>query len=268
MRRPGLSAAQAAAVLGSAQARGQLRLLAAGPAASPLDDSPAHAWADLRRRVDVAAWIAPPPRDVLCETPRVRMGRAFASAATCDWLLEKARGRMRPAMMYDGTTKTENVDPHRTCSDYQFDILRTDLVLLLVRARAEALTKVPTVCFEPPRIFHYALGQDIKPHYDRIGDAERGYGKEGGYLGDRIVTLLIYLNDAYDGGELDFPKAGFRAKGAKGDALYFAHVDLSGTGRQDPLSLHAGLVITRGEKWVLSQWIHDRPFGVVDEAGR
>ena len=65
------------------------------------------------------------------------------------------------------------------------------------------------------------------------------------------------------GGDLDFPKAGFRCKGAKGDAVYFAHVD--GAGKPDPLSLHAGLVITAGEKWVLSQWIHDRPFGVIEQ---
>jgi hypothetical protein len=31
------------------------------------------------------------------------------------------------------------------------------------------------------------------------------------------------------------------------------------------LSLHAGLVIRRGEKWVMSQWIHDRPFGQPDQ---
>jgi predicted 2-oxoglutarate/Fe(II)-dependent dioxygenase YbiX len=160
--------------------------------------------------------------------------------------------------MYDGATKTENVDPHRTCSDFQFDILNTDLVVQLVRERIAALTKLPTVAMEPPRIFHYALGQDIKAHYDRCNDAVAGYG-ESGYRGDRIVTFLLYLNDDYDGGELSFPRTGFQCKGAKGDAIYFAHVDASG--KPEPLSLHAGLAITRGEKWVMSQWIHDRPFG-------
>jgi hypothetical protein len=248
-----------AAERGGASAQAQIRLLAAGPeAAAPID--PAESWADLARRIDVAAWITPPPRKPLWETPRIRMAERFAAGPVCDWIKARAQGHMRPAMMYDGETKTEQVDPHRTCSDYQFDILNTDLVLLLVRARVAELTKLPTVAMEPPRVFHYALGEQIKPHYDRCGNAVEGYGPEGGYLGDRIVTFLLYLNDGFEGGELDFPKSRVKFKGIKGDAIYFAHVDASG--KPDPLSLHAGLTITRGEKWVLSQWIHDRPFGV------
>ena len=252
-----------AAERGGASAQAQIRLLAAGPeAAAPIES--ADSWTDLARRIDVAAWITPPPRKPLWEAPRIRMAERFASAPVCDWIKARAQGHMRPAMMYDGETKTEQVDPHRTCSDYQFDILNTDLVLLLVRARVSELTKLPTVAMEPPRVFHYALGEQIKPHYDRCGNAVEGYGPEGGYLGDRIVTFLLYLNDGFQGGELDFPKSGVRFKGIKGDAIYFAHVDPAG--KPDPLSLHAGLTITRGEKWVLSQWIHDRPFGVPEPA--
>ncbi len=252
-----------AAERGSVSAQGQLRLLSAGPETAIAVD-PAANWADLARRVDVAAWIAPPERTPLWETPRIRMARRFASPAVCDWLKGAAQDRMRPAMMYDGETKTEAVDPHRTCSDYQFDILNTDLVLLLVRARVAEVTRLPTVAMEPPRVFHYALGEQIKPHYDRCGNPVEGYA-EGGYLGDRIVTFLLYLNDGFVGGELDFPKSNVRFKGVKGDAIYFAHVDAAG--KPDPLSLHAGLTITQGEKWVLSQWIHDRPFGVPETAG-
>jgi len=251
-----------AAERGGASAQAQIRLLAAGPqAAAPIE--PTEGWADLARRIDVAAWTAPPPRKPLWETPRIRMAERFASGPVCDWIKARAQGHMRPALMYHGETKTAELDPHRTCSDYQFDILNTDLVLLLVRARVAELTKLPTVAMEPPRVFHYALGEQIKPHYDRCGNAVEGYD-EGGYRGDRIVTFLLYLNDDFDGGELDFPKSGVKFKGIKGDAIYFAHVDAAG--KPDPLSLHAGLTITRGDKWVLSQWIHDRPFGVPEPA--
>jgi hypothetical protein len=263
-----LSSLSEAAARGSTAARTQLRLLA-GEALDPTSEpEPPDAWRRLADRVDIQAWITPPPRESVHEAPRVRMARGFASGAVCDWLRRKAQGHMRPALMYHGDSRSAVIDPHRTCSDYQFDILNTDLILLLARERIAALTRLPTIAMEPPRVFHYALGEEIKPHYDRCGDGVQGYGKDTGYLGDRIVTFLLYLNDDFDGGELDFPKAGFRRKGAKGDAIYFAHVDLAG--KPDPLSLHAGLKIRRGEKWVLSQWIHDRPFGVAEAptAGR
>jgi prolyl 4-hydroxylase len=251
----------AAATLGSATARSQLLALTDAPA--PSEDRAAHAetWRDLAQRIDIGAWLTAPARINLCEAPRVRMAERFVSPRVCDWLIQRARGRMRPALMYDGATRVEQLDPHRTCSDYEFDLLNTDVVLLLTRERIAALTKLPTIAMEPPRVFHYALGEEIKPHYDRCGDGVAGYGQQGGYLGDRIVTFLLYLNDGFEGGELYFPKTGFRRKGAKGDAIYFAHVEPAG--KPDPLSLHGGDVIRAGEKWVLSQWIHDRPFGVV-----
>jgi hypothetical protein len=74
---------------------------------------------------------------------------------------------------------------------------------------------------------------------------------------DRSFAVSLNLNDDFEGGELEFPLVGQRFKGETGDALYFAHVNQSGG--PERLSLHAGLPIVRGEKYVLSQWIHDRP---------
>jgi len=230
-----------AADYGSDRAQRQLRLLA-GPDG----------------RIDLSSWFTPPTRDILYETPRVRFAKDFAPSWVCDWLIEHARDRLAPGMMYSGATRADGVEATRRCSDYQFEILNTDLVLLLVRERISALTRLPVAAMEPPRVFHYALGEEIKPHYDRLNDGPGRFGELKSYQGDRIATFLLYLNDDFEGGELDFPKVGFRHKGAKGDALYFTHVDVAG--KPDKLSLHAGLPITRGEKWVLSQWIHDRPF--------
>ena len=251
-----------AAILGSSEARAQFELMADE---IPREGREPLEWRGVGKQVDLVAWRAAPARRPLWEAPRVRMAEAFVSPAVCDWLRGRASGRMRPALMYHADVKAEVVDPHRTCSDYQFDLINTDLVLLLVRERIAALTKLPTIAMEPPRVFHYALGEKIKPHFDRCNDGVEGYGVDTGYLGDRIVTFLLYLNDDFEGGELEFPKTGFRCRGAKGDAVYFSHVDQ--TGEPDPLSLHAGLEIIRGEKWVLSQWIHDRPFGA-PEPGR
>jgi len=240
---------EAGARLGSRRAQGQLRLLSGS--ADQEDD-----WGSLRRRADLAPWLATPNRRVLWEAPRVRMSEAFAPPGVGEWIISRVRGRMRQALMYHGDTKQEVVDPHRSCSDYEFDLIGSDLILILIRNRIAAVTGLPVAAMEPPRVFHYALGQDIKPHYDRLNDGIGDYARSG-YKGDRVATFLLYLNDDFEGGELEFPKVGQRFKGKAGDGLYFAHVDH--TGGPDRQSLHAGLPIRRGEKYVLSQWIHDRP---------
>ncbi len=228
-----------AAALGSSRAQRQLRLLATPDG-----------------RIDLAFWFSAPDREVVCEAPRIRFSKHFVPTWVGDWLIEHARGRLSAGTMYSGTTRSVGVEASRRCSDYQYEILNADLVLMLVRERIAALTRLPVAAMEPPRIFHYALGEEIKPHYDRLTDGPSATGEQS--KGDRIATFLLYLNDDYDGGELAFPKVGLSRKGAQGDALYFTHIDAAG--RPDRLSLHAGLPITRGEKWVFSQWIHDRPF--------
>jgi hypothetical protein len=50
-----------------------------------------------------------------------------------------------------------------------------------------------------------------------------------------------------------------RWKGRRGSALFFWNVEPDGTRDQD--TLHAGLPVTRGEKWLLSQWIGRPPDG-------
>ena len=75
--------------------------------------------------------------------------------------------------------------------------------------------------------------------------------------GQRVKTCLVYLNSGYDDGETEFPKLGIQFRGAGGEALVFDNVDAAGSGDMD--TLHAGQPVTHGEKWLLSQWIRNKP---------
>lgn len=236
-----------AAERGADLARRQLELLG-GPRGAD------ETWRALARRVDLAPWFDVPPRRPICETPRMRVGEGFLSPAACDWLMARAAGRLRRAEVTDDYGAGSRLAEHRSNSVFVLDVVRADVVIALVRARISAFVKLPTVCFEPPQVLHYAVGEKFGAHFDFLRKTASGPGE---YQGDRIMTFLLYLNDGYEGGETDFPRVGVSHKGAKGDCLVFANVDAAG--RPDPLTLHAGSPVLRGEKWALSQWIHDRP---------
>ena len=81
-----------------------------------------------------------------------------------------------------------------------------------------------------------------------------------------MLTLLVYLNDGYDGGETEFPDLGLRVRGAPGDALLFASVDAAGA--PCPAARHAGLPVRSGEKFLLSKWIRAAPLDLSGPPGR
>ena len=71
--------------------------------------------------------------------------------------------------------------------------------------------------------------------------------------GNRARTICVYLNDVEAGGETEFPVAGVRVKPQAGRAVIFDN--LREDGSPDVDSLHAGMPVVRGEKWLATLWI-------------
>lgn len=204
-----------------------------------------------------AVWFAPSPTTQYCDSPRVYTVEGFLGRPVCDWFIAAARPRLEPTRIKtpDGAAF---VHPARNSSGAGFSPLNTDLVVQLTRLRMAAALGVPVACQEDTNVLHYGPGQEYKRHYDFITPGEEhGFADELRVLGQRVVTLLVYLNDDYDGGETEFPRLNWRYKGKAGDALIFWN--LSATGEREPFSLHGGLPVTSGEKWLLSQWVRQRP---------
>jgi len=247
-----------AAELGSHDAQAQLIMLASDvetAAAVRSGQAADDTWGRLQESINLERWVVPPMPEAVNEAPRIWTVPGFATPEICRWLIGRCQGRLRQAQMFDG--QRSRFLATRTCRDFSFTIFDGGVLLVLLRIRMSLAVSLPVPHMEPPQIFHYAVGQEIKAHYDSIYDGEHGYGQAGSYRGDRLATLLLYLNDAYEGGDLEFPHTGFRHRGRTGDAVFFASLR---DGKRDRLSLHAARPVTAGEKYILSQWIHDRPF--------
>jgi prolyl 4-hydroxylase len=102
---------------------------------------------------------------------------------------------------------------------------------------------------EPLQLLRYRAGGEYRAHMDALPPAEPN---------QRILTVLVYLTDDYDGGETSFPRTGLAFRGRTGDALLFRNVAADGS--PDQLALHAGMPVTRGEKLIASRWIRERRF--------
>jgi prolyl 4-hydroxylase len=216
-------------------------------------------WKVLRDAVDIGAWTRTPRPKILSASPRVALVEQIASPEVCEWVIARARERLVPALVYEPHTGGSARHAFaRTNSECHFKSDRHDMIFKFLRRRIAAVTELPVTAMEPPTILHYAPGQHFLPHHDYLDPAGSGYAKDIAERGQRVLTFLLSLNDDYEGGETDFPELGKRFRGHKGTALFFWNVDPDGF--VDKRTLHAGLPPTRGEKWMLSQWIRDREY--------
>jgi len=128
----------------------------------------------------------------------------------------------------------------------------------LMQARMSAACGIPERHMEAPSVLHYSPGEQIADHFDFVDPKSTpDYAGEIARNGQRIITFIVYLNDDYDGGETAFPRLGFSHKGSTGEGIYFVNAlaDLT----PDLRMLHAGCPTTRGEKWIVTQFIRSRP---------
>jgi len=235
-----------AAAAGDAAARGQLHSLRVS--ASSADD-----WAAIAAAIPLDHWLTPAAQIHLHEN--VRHVTDLVPLPVCSWLIGRADGRLRPALVYDAVSRSHQVHEMRTNTMAMFDYATYDVVQFLVQARMSLTCGYPMQHFETPMVLHYEAGQQITPHFDFIDANAPDYEQQIREQGQRMITFLLYLNDDYGGGETTFPQLGLANRGARGDGLYFinAHEDRS----PDRNMLHTGSPPTAGEKWIVSQFIRD-----------
>ena len=224
--------------------------------------------AHARREIDVLAglgisggnelrtWLLPPAAHVLHDAPRFVTYAGFLAPAICAHLIDRAVSRLVPAQVNDARGGGLKLDPMRTNTTAVFTIHETDFVVQLVRARIAAAVGVPFDTLEPAEVLHYNVGESYKPHVDFFHASLPTFAEEMRQKGQRIRTCLVYLNDDFEGGETEFSRIGIKFRGRTGEALVFHNVLPNGKG--DMNTVHTGRPPTRGEKWLLSQWIRSK----------
>ena len=98
---------------------------------------------------------------------------------------------------------------------------------------------------ESLQVVRYKPGGFYKPHQDTFSDTKGN---------KRMYTVILALNDDYEGGETAFPNLRKQYKLKKGDALFFHTLD--NYELMTSKALHGGRPVKSGEKWICNLWIH------------
>lgn len=200
------------------------------------------------RRVRVAARLGEPCAALL---------DGVLDAAECAQLIALARPRLAPSTIVDPGSGKDTVSMTRTSEGMFFRLEENQLVARIDR-RVSILMGLPLENGEGLQVLRYPPGASSMPHYDFLMPTNQHNRASIARSGQRVATMVMYLNDVEEGGETVFPEAGFACPPRRGGALWFEYCN--GAGRLDPRSLHAGAAPLSGEKWIVTKWMRQRRF--------
>ncbi|MBK7616401.1 MAG: 2OG-Fe(II) oxygenase [Burkholderiales bacterium] len=220
------------------------------PAATPVPEpdlkaSPSALWAG-DREVQVLMSLV---------LPRVVVFGNFLSHQECDELVALAQPRMARSETVVHVTGGNEVNEARTSDGMFFG--RAELPLCeRIEKRIAALVNWPEVNGEGLQVLHYRPGAEYRPHHDYFDPAQPGTPSIVAVGGQRVGTVVMYLNTPEQGGGTTFPELGLEMAPIKGNAVFFSY------NRPHPSTrtLHGGAPVLAGEKWVATKWLRERPF--------
>jgi prolyl 4-hydroxylase len=178
--------------------------------------------------------------------------RGVLSHDECDAMIEASAARIRGSTVVDPTTGQFVPDSRRSSFGTHFD-RGGDPVVKAVEQRLAVLSGLPEPNGEGLQILHYRVGGEYRPHFDYFDPATPGCALQLKHGGQRLLTIILYLNDVEGGGGTIFPELGLEFLPEKGAALMFA--SMTREGALQPQSLHGGSPVTSGVKWIATRWI-------------
>lgn len=187
--------------------------------------------------------------------PRLVLFGNLLSSEECEHLIADARPAMARSRTVATQTSAQEINPDRTSHGMFYTRGQTPVVTQL-EARIAKLLRWPVENGEGLQVLHYRPGAEYKPHHDYFNPQEPGSAALLQRGGQRVGTLLIYLNDVPHGGCTFFPETQLRIPPRKGHAVFFAYPSPDVHTR----TLHGGDPVIAGEKWVATKWLREREF--------
>jgi prolyl 4-hydroxylase len=192
-----------------------------------------------------------------CEHPQIIVFADVLSADECEEMIERSRHRLKRSTTVNPDTGKEDVIRNRTSEGIWFQ-RGEDAFIERIDRRIASLMNWPVENGEGLQILHYNTTGEYRPHFDYFPPDQPGSAVHTARGGQRVATLIVYLNDVPDGGETIFPEVGMSIAGKQGGAVYFRY--LNGLRQLDPLTLHGGAPVKSGDKWIMTKWMRERAY--------
>jgi len=179
--------------------------------------------------------------------------RRFLDPDTCTALIARIDATRRPSTISDSNGDTY----YRTSETCDLD--RSDPLVAALDARICAFAGLDPQFGEPMQGQRYAVGQEFKAHTDYFEPLGVDYERFCSVAGQRTWTVMLYLNEPEAGGATRFKAIDKIIQPETGKLL--AWNNRRPDGSPNPSTIHHGMKVRAGVKYVVTKWFRERPWG-------
>jgi prolyl 4-hydroxylase len=179
--------------------------------------------------------------------------RHFLTPLECAGLTQRIDASCRPSTIADA-----NGDDYFRTSE-TCDLDHTDPLVAALNAKLAWISGIDPSYGEPLQGQRYLVGQEFKAHTDFFEPGGEDFQRYCSVAGQRSWTFMIYLGDVAAGGGTQFPHLGRTFQPECG--LLLAWNNRFADGGLNPATLHHGLPVRKGAKYVITRWYRERPWG-------
>ena len=177
--------------------------------------------------------------------------KRFLDEETCAALIEMIDAKRRPSDIVDDSG-IANFRTSETC-----DLDSTDELVARVDEKFSQLLGIPLDYGEPLQGQRYAPGQEFRPHTDTFNPGGYDFYVHTANQGQRTWTAMAYLHEPEEGGATRFKTIGKTIQPETGKLLAWNNLNPDGT--PNGATLHQGMKVRRGTKYVLTKWFREQP---------
>jgi prolyl 4-hydroxylase len=177
----------------------------------------------------------------------------FLTKEECDTIIKISTNKLFESAVFEkeGDVKNNNVRISKQCWLDNID----DPIINNISQRIAEATKTDIKLQEQMQVVKYDENGFYTPHYDACDSTIYDHcDRMNQNMGARYITFIMYLNDDFEAGETLFPHINQKVIPQMGKGVIFYNTDEKGLILKK--SLHGGLNVKNGSKWIANKWIH------------